>query len=262
MTAPLRFLTLAAILASVPAFAADNNSFAILSKGKQVGKASYTVDKVKEGWRVRSRFEVHLTAGDQNGPSNDSALDESGGKRGGGSSGMIEAQVTAEYKTTPEGDFLGGYLSDQTQTITSFTPDKSRTTVAVNLTQAGASSLPTMLPVPKPDFLLAPTFDPAGLQVLLTTAAAHPHEDKTYLLIVPGASNRQPPTLQYVALDPSHSEPAQGTLDGKPLTLKHYTLRFRSGDADLYTDDAGTLMQAELAKPAVTFTRAKFVLTK
>jgi hypothetical protein len=58
------------------------------------------------------------------------------------------------------------------------------------------------------------------------------------------------------------SEPdAKGTLDGKPVDLKHYSVEFRAGKTDIYTDGSGTVMEVVMGALRATYVRSKFVLT-
>jgi hypothetical protein len=256
-------LRLAAVLvfavATTVAFAAsDSNNFTLLSKGKVIGKATYSISKIKEGYRVNTRYQYRAMAAELTLDASQIAIDQ--GRAG--SSGLIEAQYSAEYRISPDGDLLGGFITDATsQMITGFTPSKSRDNINVTLNQAGTSGQPSTIPMPQPSFTLMPNFDPAAIQILLTTAIAHPHADSKYLTIIPSANVRSGPTTAWLSFQPGTSDAAAGTLDGKPVTLKHYVIKYYSGDADIYTDDAGTLMEADINATSASYVRAKFVLT-
>ena len=112
--------------------------------------------------------------------------------------------------------------------------------------------------MPKPDFMVAPDYDPSAMQVLLTAALAHPHSDHLYLLVVPRSAAKGSTTPLYITIaDPTD---ATGTLDGKPITLKHYALGWNKAKGDLYADADGTLMQADVGPLNVSYIRAKFKL--
>ncbi len=79
--------------------------------------------------------------------------------------------------------------------------------------------------------------------------------------------SRQAPALRaekkpaYVILQLAPDTPA-GTLDGKPVTLKHYLLGYHTGKpSDLYINDACELMQADITPLKISYIRAKFVLS-
>jgi len=263
----LRFAALSLTLAfsTAAAFAADANTFVLVNaSGKTMGKASYTIDKTKDGIRVRSRFQYRLSAADIQAAS-DPDLDSGGGGRrggGGGAGGLTDAQYTAEYKITADGDFLTGFTQNgDTQMLTSYQPDKKGGNLIIGQVQAGVSGGSRDLALPSPHFLLAPDYDPSVLQVLLTTALTHPHADSTYALVVPaGANPRARNNALYVTLQPALAISANGTLAGKPVALKHYLLNYHQGHADLYADADGTLMEADLGPLSAKYIRTGFTL--
>lgn len=254
----LRRLALALALTSFAtlAFAADNNTFIITTRaGKQVGKASYTIDKTKQGFRVKARYEYRLSAPQPDMPSGDP---NSGAPIG---AMMTEAQYISEYNVDANGNYISGYTQNaSTQIITSFQPDKARSLITIGTMQGGVSGGSNPVPVPSPDFLVAPDYDPSAIQVLLNGSLAHPHADNKYTLVVPASgAPRQGSKVIYVALQPMPD--ATGTLDGKPVTLKHYQILFVKTNGNIYTDANGALMQADMGPLAASYVRAKFVLT-
>jgi len=256
----LRSALLSAALVSVtaPAFAAaPANSFNLVGPGgKTIGNAAYTITKDKNGYHVTSKFQYRLgsTVGTEN---------TSGDTRMNTAVAFNEGQFTEDFKVSEEGSFLSGYTQNSTnQIMTSFQPNKTGSSVTVNQIQGGIGLGSHDLPIPKPIFLVVPDFDPASLQLFLTTAMAHPHDDKTYLFIVPAGSNpkgREQPEYVVLQLAP---DTLSGTLDGKPVALHHYLLGYHSGKpSDLYVNDAGDLMQADITPLKVSYIRAKFALT-
>jgi hypothetical protein len=231
------------------ALAADNNSFTLLHAGKPIGRASYTIDTTKDGYRLRAHFEYRTPA-----VSTDTL-------NSGHGSTPTEAQYSSEFKIDLNGNFLSGYTQNAAnQMITSYQPSKLRDSITVSQNQGGISGDGRTLAMPSPDFLVAPDYDPGTLQILLTTSLAHPHKDSRYSLLVPGSGigPKSSNTLIYIAIHPASD--ATGTLDGKPVTLKHYQLSYLKGAADLYTDDAGHLMEADMGPLGSTYVRAKFAL--
>jgi len=262
----LRSAVLSLALASIAttAFAADANSFALVSAaGKTLGKASYTIDKTKDGYRVRIKFQYRLSAAEVQAATDTTGdLPETGRRGGGAALGVEEAQYNAEYKISAAGDFLTGYTNNgATQMLTSYQPDKKGEILTIGQIQAGVSGGSRDLPLPSPHFLLAPDYDPSALQILLTTALTHPHADSTYALVIPaGANPRGRNNTLYVTLQPDLAIPAGGTLAGKPIVLKHYLLNYHDGHADLYADADGNLMEAELGPISAKYIRNGFTL--
>jgi len=224
---PLRSAVLTFTLACMAsaAFAAEKNNFMLLNTGRPVGRASYTIDKGKDGYRIRSTF------------------------------GVGESQTSADFKVDENGNFLSGYTQDaQTQAVSTFQVNKPRTSLMVTLTHSYNSQT---LPLAKPDFLVLPNFDPGTLQVLLLTSLAHPHADSIYYLVIPGQDSTN---NNAVRID--STSVASGTLDGKPVSLKHYHMVYLKGTAELYADQDGTLMEADMDILHTNYVRANFVMSK
>jgi hypothetical protein len=247
-------LVLTFMAVSATAASNDANVFNLVNtSGKSIGNASYKLTHNKDGYHLVGKFQYHFAAG---GP----ATEDIGTKT---VSGLLnEAQITEDLKFNDNGDFLSGYTQNSTnQMMTSFQPDKARKQVTVNQIQGGVSLGSSDIPMPRPDFLVEPDYDPGTLQVLLAAAIAHPHADKLYLMIVPAGSNpRAGSSTVYVTIQEGPDAPA-GTLDGKPITLKHFLLGFHASKADAYTDGDGNLMQADMAALHASYIRAKFVMT-
>ena len=94
------------------------------------------------------------------------------------------------------------------------------------------------------------------MQVLLTSALAHPHSDHLYLLVVPASGAMGANNALYVTIaDPTD---ATGTLDGKPVALKRYALGWNKAKGAIYADAEGTLMLADVGTIKVKYVRAKF----
>jgi hypothetical protein len=244
-------LSFAVFAASVSAQA--NNFQLINSKGgRVVGKATYNIDKTKDGYKVKSKFEyrIGLAAPSDNPDPDKPSYD---------GSSITDAQVTSEYKVDATGNYISGFTQNSAnQTLTSFSPSKTRDVVIIGQTQGGTSLGSKSLPIPKPDFIVAPDYDPSAMQMLLTAALTHPHSDHLYLLAVPPSSAKGFNNALYITIaDPTD---ATGTLDGKPIALKHYALGWNKAKGDLFADAGGSLMQANVGTIGVNYVRAKFAL--
>jgi hypothetical protein len=250
-------VSLALVPLTTTAFAAaPATSFNLVAAGKAVGNASYTITKDKNGYHIVAKFQYRLG-------SEVSMNYNAESSHMGNTVAYNEGQFTEDFKVSEEGSFLSGYTQNSTnQIMTSFQPNKPGTVVTINQIQGGVGLGSHDLPIPKPNFLVVPDFDPATLQLFLTTATAHPHDDEIYLFVVPGGSNpRAGDKPEFVTLQLAPDTPS-GTLDGKTVALHHYVLGYHSGKpSDFYADDAGDLMQADITPLKISYIRAKFALT-
>ncbi len=226
---------------SLPALASkasSANNFILVDSqsGKPVGKAAYTIRESSKGYKVGGFFQYKM-------PSN---------KQG---------QYDMSYRLDSTGNFLFGSMQDQAaQKTYNFQPNKQRTSIEVSTIQAGGLSNPTSAALPKPEFYFAAIGDPSAIQVLMTSALAHPHPDSIYLLLIPmGAIN---PMNRYRLVSVQPDAARSGTLDGKSVALKSFTLRFHTGPAgEVYLDDSNNLMEADIPKLQLNYVRKNFTLS-
>jgi hypothetical protein len=230
--------------------------------GKIIGKASFTIDKTKNGVRVRSKFEHHVSSS-QLPQAQESEMTAVGGMQitTTNDSHLEEGQINAEYKIDDTGNYVSGFLQDTaTSTMTTYDPNKAHDAITVSPVANGSIRETHDIPIPKPTFLLAPDFDPAPIQVLVSTAMTHPHADSTYLLVVPPDVTTRPGGEPLYVTIQLATDSRTGTLDGKVVTLKHYIMNYHVGRANIYVDDTGTLMEAQIGPLGVDYIRSKFVL--
>ena len=249
----LRTLSIAAVALLAPiCVLAQANNFTLFStkSDKPVGRATYTVDKVKNGTRLKSSFQYKLLSAPK--VSDDPDKRDLGGN-------VTEAQMSTEFTVDANGNLLGGYSRNgATQMMTNYTPDAARANVTIAQLQAGSSSLPQQLPMPKPDFLVVADFDPGSMQILLNAVLNHPHADHLYLTLNPGSGARAFPVPLYIAIgDPTT---AKGTLDGKPVELKAFPLKWNKASGMLYATEDGQLMQVDAGVANARYIRNKFTL--
>lgn len=229
-------LCLALLSTSVAAHAADKNAFLLNRWGKTAATTTYTVDTVKDGVRVRSRVEY---TGD--GQGNTRAFEYAIGKDG-------RLNSATRHDTTTWSD-----------TLTIFTPSKANDALTVSDMKGTERTAERTFPLPSPESTLVLPDDPAIWEVLLKVIAAHPHANGIYMLTVP-AYDKIPDQVLPFQLSPAAE--STGTLDGKPIPLKHYTLTFHDGPkTEIYTDADGRLMCAQVGAPNATHIRKNFTLS-
>lgn len=245
-------LTFSAALAATAS--AQANSFQLINRnGRAIGKASYTISKTKDGGQnVKARFEYRVGVADVATESTDP------NKPGNDGSNVTDNQMSAEYKVDPKGNYLSGFMQNSaSQAITSFSPTKPRDGIDISTMQGGVNLGSRNLAMPKPDFLVAPDYDPSAMQVLLTVVLTHPHDDHLYLVAVPAVGRGTNQPMYIKVADPTD---ATGKLDGKDIKLKAYPIGWNKAKGFLYADEAGNLMQANIGTININYVRSKFVL--
>jgi hypothetical protein len=112
-----------------------------------------------------------------------------------------------------------------------------------------------------PSFLVLIPDDPSIWQNLLDTAAAHPHPDNVFYFLIPTMDARNKDRVEAFTLNTGGDK--TGTFDGKPVTLRHFALKFKdNATANLYTDSTGLLMQVEAPSLGVKQIRTGFIIDK
>ncbi len=228
-------LCLALLSSSIAAIAAETHSFDLVNgKGIKQSSTTYTINPGKNGsFKVRSK--VVYVAGNQGSRSIEYSI---------GSDGLIDSATL----TNPED-----------RSMTMITPSKLNDSLTINLMKGSAPAGGRTITLPVPECTVAFPDDASVWQVLMDIIAAHPRPDHIYRILVP-ATAKSPDRIEPFRLG-SDTE-SSGTLDGKPIVLKHYVLTFNGGSSDIYTDADGKLMQAKIASLGVTHIRTNFVLDK
>jgi hypothetical protein len=248
----VRSLALCLTLATLPAIA--QNNFTITVSGKPVGKCSYTIEKTKDGQHVKSKINYHLS------PANNPTQDTEAPARGRSSAPTIASdfQFVEDYKLDANNSYAGGFNLNMVSLVnTSYTPNKTRDKLFIAQTQNGTPGLPNPIDI-KPNFVMVPDYDPSALQSLLLQTDSHPADKDLYLAVIPGGRQQADPVP---ALWLTDQPEAHGTLDGKPITLRHYILRLYKSQFDVFADDTNTLMLATSTALSAIYTREGFVLT-
>jgi hypothetical protein len=229
-------LLLASILlsTSVAAFAADKNeknSFDFFVWGKKVGTTTYTLDRSKGAIKVSSSVERH----------------------------DYPVPMTEEFRIGGDGLVTSGLVTrTNDQFIAIYNPDKQHTKIDVLPTRKGEAQPALTWNLPRPDFLAGLMEDSATWQMLMDTVTAHPHADNIYPLLIVGENNADRDRLEPGRL--SAPTDSKGTLDGKPVELRHYVFTLSKGPVDLYVDADGKLMQAEVGGYGYKHVRTGFSL--
>ena len=246
----VRLITLCLALAAPLAIA--QNSFTITIHGKPSGKASYTIDKTKDGYHVKSKVNYRIPTTTDDPPA-------TRGRSGSAAPGVAkDFQFVEDYKLDANSSFAGGFANNMVTLVnTSYSLSKSRDKLFISQTQVGGAGLPTIVDL-KPDFIFLPDYDPSIFQSLLLQTAAHPAPKDLYFAVVP---SNKPGEDAVPALWITDQPEAHGTLDGKPITLHHFVLRLYKSEYDIFADDTNTLMLATSTALYAIYTRDGFVLT-
>jgi hypothetical protein len=228
-------ILLALFLSSASALA-DSNSFDLQNmKDAKLGSSSYSFDKSKNGYKIKSNI-------------------------GEGKDASQNCR-TLEYKITPDGLLVTANLRVvEYQRSTYYEPGKAHNTLSVKTLVSNVVNDEFGLTTPVPKYLLSFSGDASIWQVLVDLAVNHPSPNNTYTIYsAPTSRSAAGQLLPAHIADPTA---AKGTLDGKPIVLKRYTLTLQKGGADIYTDQDGKMMQADINYMNVRYIRSNFVLGK
>jgi hypothetical protein len=247
----VRLLAPCLVLATLPAIA--QNNFSITIRGKPAGKASYTIDKTKDGFHVKSKVSYRLTA-----TPDEAAAVPAKGRSGSAAPGVAkDFQFVGDYKLDADSSFAGGFINNMVTLVNaSYSLSKSRDKLFISQNQVGGASLPTIVDL-KPDFVFLPDYDPSFFQSLLLQTAARPAAKDLYFAVMPG---KKPGEDAAPAVWLSNQPDAHGTLNGGPITLHHFVLRLYKSEYDLFADETNTLMLATSTDLSAIYTRDGFVL--
>jgi hypothetical protein len=247
----VRLLAPCLVLATLPAIA--QNNFSITIRGKPAGKASYTIDKTKDGFHVKSKVSYRLTA-----TPDEAAAVPAKGRSGSAAPGVAkDFQFVGDYKLDADSSFAGGFINNMVTLVNaSYSLSKSRDKLFISQNQVGGASLPTIVDL-KPDFVFLPDYDPSFFQSLLLQTAARPAAKDLYFAVMPG---KKPGEDAAPAIWLTNQPDAHGTLNGGPITLHHFVLRLYKSEYDLFADETNTLMLATSTDLSAIYTRDGFVL--
>lgn len=224
----------AAVLLSLfvaPAFGQSTSpgKFILEIGERSVGKADYTFQPSSSGWKLDAHYEFNV-------PVNVSAV--------------RQAAFRADWEQVSDATNL-----DVAETKQSFTvsPNKNRSSLEFQAS-AGGQTAQNELPL-QPHTAVLANFDPSGLQVLLNMQAAAPAAAGKYQCFIPSGRGTM------LACTLAAAEKAGGTLAGKPLELRHWSLSLAGNIMDLYADSAGNLMDAEVKSQKLDYRRNGFALS-
>jgi hypothetical protein len=249
----VRSLALCLALATLSASA--QNNFTITLHSKPAGKASYSIEKTKDGLHVKSKVSYRLAPA----ATPDDAAAPTKGRSSSAAPGLAgDFQFVEDYKLDANNTYGGGFMTNMVSLVnTSYSLNKSRDKLFISQNQVGNAGLPYPIDL-KPNFVLLPDYDPSALQSLLLQTTTHPAEKDLYFAVIPG---KKPGDDAVPALWLTDQPEAHGTLDGKAIALRHFTLRLYKSQYDLFADETNTLMLATSTALSAIYTRDGFVLT-
>lgn len=216
----------AAVLAAATVAGAQQASFTVTQQGKPVGTASCTFAQSAQGIESSALVQVKLQGLDY-------ALSKT-------------ETLTAGRELTHA--TVSATVNQQAVHVTA-KPDAAQLLVNVS---ANGRATTTRVEAHAHTVLLA-DFDPGALETLLALAAAHNNRD-LWVVIPKGTIAAVPVTLATYADE-------RGTLDGKPVTVRHLVATMGPMRTDLFAGPANELLQAELPQQGFALVRKGFVLT-
>ena len=219
-------LAAAAIFAGLIAAQASAQSFVLSQNGKSVGTAHLAWSKTAGGFDVDSSANIQMPG--------------------------------LNYKFTENQQLDAGFHLAKVQ----LNGTVNGTTATVNTTRAAqqflikinANGQVTSTPLAYyPRAVFYPDFDPAALHTLLNLGAAHNNAD--IWALVP----KQAGTI--AALRIATNADMQGTLDGKPLTVHHFTVTGEASKTEVFSSPGNEILQAEWTDEGFALARNGFKLT-
>lgn len=219
-------LAAAAIFAGIIAAQASAQTFVLSQNGKSVGTANLLWTKGPAGVEVTSGANIQM-------PGLNYKFDEN-------------ETLDAGFRLTKvqlNGNVNGTGASINTQ--------KSAQQFLMKI---GANGNVTSTPLAyHPNAVFLPDFDPAALQVLLHLGAAHNNADLWALIPKQAGS--------IAALRVATDADMQGTLDGKPIAVHHFTVTGDAGKTELFASPNNEILQAEWTDEGFALARNGFKLT-
>jgi hypothetical protein len=220
----LLMVTAAAVLAGLMAASANAQSFILSQNGKSVGTASLAVKQSGGGYASTSGAKIDMPG--------------------------------LKYSFTENATLDNGYRLTNVQLNGSV----NGTTATVSAAPAGQQFVmkingkPTTAPLAfHPLTALLPDFDPGGLQSVLNLGAAHNNRDIWALI------PKQTGSISALRIATKADE--QGTLDGKPVAVHHFTVASDMGSSEVYSSPSNQLLQAEWTDEGFALVRQGFKLT-
>jgi hypothetical protein len=245
----IRFTAALLIAVAATAAHAQQNNFDIKTQGTTTGNCHYSFDSTKGGFKITSHFLIHL-------PPQFQQADPTTGEPAKTTS---EAQGVSTYKLDSNYNYAGGNVLDSTiQQSASYTLNKQRTELQVSRMKAGVFVGDPLTMDIKPAIVLLPNLDASSIQTFLYMATAHPTADNSYYAVLPqGQGNPQTVTVTWTP-----QSDATGTLDGKAVTVHHFSFGYSGKTFDVYGDSTNLLMEADVAAGPTTtsYIRTGFAL--
>jgi hypothetical protein len=219
-------LAAAAIFAGIIAAQASAQTFVLSQNGKSVGTANLLWTKGPAGFEVTSAANIQM-------PGLNYKFDEN------------ETLDTGYHLTKVQ---LNGKVNGTGASInTQKAPQQF-------LMKIGANGNVTTTPLAyHPNAVFLPDFDPAALQVLLNLGAAHNNADLWALI--------PKQTGSIAALRVITDADMQGTLDGKPIAVHHFTVTGDAGKTEVFSSPNNEILQAEWTDEGFALARNGFKLT-
>ena len=201
-------------------------SFTISQNGKSVGSATLTMNKAAGGYAGTAQTHIDMPGLKYN-FTETASLD--------GGFHLAKAQLN--------GDVNG------TKATVDAAPQGQQYQMTIN---ANGQVINTPLAF-HPQAVFFPDFDPAALQTVLNLGAAHNNRDLWALVPKQSGSVSQ---LRIVT-----NADMQGTLNGSPVTVHHFTVSFDTTKTEVFSSPSNTLLQAEWSDEGFAMVRQGFKLT-
>jgi dienelactone hydrolase len=197
--------------------------------GKQIGKADYQFLSSKEGFQVKAHYS--FTIGTR------TILAER------------NADLGPAYELRSDTLHLSENAENQTAAVTT-DPRTSRLTF-----EGVADGKPVTSTFDlHPGTIVFNNFDPSGVQGLIYMDTASPQRDHQYRALLAQGKG------VVVPIELTLKDPAEGTLSGTSIHLKHWHLKISGTEGEIWSDTDNNLMEFDVPIQSVAYRRLGFVL--
>lgn len=227
---PMRCVAIALAVSAIAANAQTAPArFSLILNGRKIGTATYQFKQEKHGFRVTANYLFWIGSTD--------------------SDCMRIGDLGLDYNL--KSDALAARVNGVLQQL-KITANEKAKKFDYSFTQSREQANKSFDLHPRT--VVLNNFDPSGVQELIDMAATQPASTQDYwALLAQGRGIEVPITLEPAA-------PAEGSLNGANLALKHWKVTIGEVEMDIWADQKNELMEAAVSSQSLAYIREGFAL--